>query len=154
MTARPTRRVNKEFTRGGSARTVRSIATELERDRATVYDPTRTTHSSTRTRDLEPADGTPTPSDTGTPPASEFATFARLPELDAEAIYLAVERKKRGLRMSWRRVSIESGVSLTGDTTVWKRLGRGHVPGTPNLLLMLLWEGRTDLRTWQKQPVA
>lgn len=78
----------------------------------------------------------------------------RLPELDAEAIYQAAEQKKRGLRLSWRKVAIESGVSHTGDTNAFRRLGRGKLPNPHNLFLMLLWIGLTDLRTWQKRPVA
>lgn len=83
-----------------------------------------------------------------------MTAVTRPPQLDGHAIYEAAERKKRGLRMSWRKVAIESGVSHTGDTNAFRRLGRGHIPGPHILFLILLWIGLTDLRTFQKQPVA
>lgn len=73
--------------------------------------------------------------------------MTRPPQLDPEAIYAAADQKRRGLRISWRVVCQQSQIATTD---VFTRLGRGKLPHPHNLFLILLWVGRTDLRSFEK----
>ncbi|GAA2361013.1 hypothetical protein GCM10010432_15570 [Catellatospora methionotrophica] len=73
--------------------------------------------------------------------------MTRQPQLDPEAIYVAADQRRRGLRISWNEVARQSGIA---SKDVFMRLGRGTVPHSHNLFLILLWVGRTDLRSFEK----
>lgn len=73
--------------------------------------------------------------------------MTRPPQLDSEAIYQAADLKRRGLKISWREVQRRAGI-VSDD--LFTRLGRGHLPNAHNLFLLLLWIGRTDLRSFEK----
>lgn len=75
----------------------------------------------------------------------------RQPELDPEAVYRAADQKRRGLRISWREVARQAQLS---GTSVFKQLGRGKTISVANLLLVLLWIGRTDLALFVKPQAA
>lgn len=81
-------------------------------------------------------------------------TTTRIPELDPEAIYRAAEQKKRGLRLSWTQVREQAGINTAGGRNVFTNLGKGRLPGTHNTVLILLWIGRTDVRSFLKNREA
>jgi transcriptional regulator with XRE-family HTH domain len=63
------------------------------------------------------------------------------PRLDTDALYVALDRKRRGQRQRWRDVATEAGVSPSTLT----RIGHGRRPDADGLARLLVWLGSTDL---------
>lgn len=61
--------------------------------------------------------------------------------LDPDALYVALDRKRRTKRMSWRDVAAEVGVS----PSTLSRIGQDKRPDADGLVRLLLWLGTTDL---------
>lgn len=68
-------------------------------------------------------------------------------DLDVEALYTAIDRRRRTRRMHFRDVAREAGISPSGLT----RLGLGRRPDADNLVRLLGWLGTTDLRPFIRQ---
>lgn len=76
--------------------------------------------------------------------------MTRLPELDPEKLYMALDRERRRKKISWRKLRIEAGLPATSGSNTLTRLGQGRVPSTFNVVLLLLWVGQTDVRSFLK----
>ena len=61
---------------------------------------------------------------------------------DVEALYVALDRQRRHLRISAREVLRQAGVR---GPSIWTRLSRGQAPDVHNLVRLLAWLGTTDL---------
>lgn len=68
----------------------------------------------------------------------------QIPALDVEALYAALDRRRRGERLRWRRLAPIVGVSPSTFT----RLSQGCVPNVEGLIRMLAWLGETDLKPY------
>lgn len=79
-----------------------------------------------------------------------MTTTTRTPELDPEKIFRAADQKRRGLRITWAAVRRQAGFSPAKGRNVFTRLGQGHLPDTHNTVLVLLWIGLTDVRSFLK----
>jgi hypothetical protein len=75
----------------------------------------------------------------------------KLPEVDAEKVFQAADRKRRREKKSWWDVARTIGFT---QSNVFTQLGRGRVPTTPILFPILLWIGETDLAAYRKDPVG
>jgi hypothetical protein len=67
------------------------------------------------------------------------------PTLDVEALYVALDRKRRQLRISGAEVLRRVGIGTT-SRSVWTRLAHGEGMSADNLIRFLLWLGETDVR--------
>jgi hypothetical protein len=74
--------------------------------------------------------------------AEERAPAPRTVQLDVEALYRAVDRRRRELGVSKREVCRQVGEHTPSAVT---RLGRGVRPSTDQLVRLLHWLGETDL---------
>lgn len=70
------------------------------------------------------------------------------PGLDVEALYTAIDRKRRTQRLHFRDVAAEAGISASGLT----RLGHGLRPDADGLIRLLLWLGTTDVAPFVSRP--
>ena len=61
--------------------------------------------------------------------------------LDPDALYVALDRKRRKSKMRWRDVAEQAGVSPSTLT----RIGQGRRPDADGLVCLLAWLGTTDL---------
>ena len=66
------------------------------------------------------------------------------PCLDVEALYQALDRKRRQARLRWRDIAKEAGVSPSTLT----RVGHGRRPDADGLVRLLVWLGETDVRAF------
>jgi transcriptional regulator with XRE-family HTH domain len=66
------------------------------------------------------------------------------PTLDVEALYVALDRKRRQERISGAEMLRHSGVGTT-SRSVWTRLAHGEGPSADNLIKFLVWLGETDV---------
>jgi transcriptional regulator with XRE-family HTH domain len=69
------------------------------------------------------------------------------PFLDTDALFVAVDRRRRKSGMLWRDVAAEAGLSSSTLT----RLGRGYSPSTDGLVRILTWLGHFDLTPYITQ---
>jgi hypothetical protein len=69
------------------------------------------------------------------------------PQLDTEALYVALDRKRRLLRISGAEMLRQSGVGTT-SRSVWTRLAHGEKPSADNLVRFLVWLGQTDVQAF------
>lgn len=69
------------------------------------------------------------------------------PRLDVEALYVALDKKRRQERISGAEMLRRSGVGTT-SRSVWTRLAHGEGPSADNLVRFLLWLGETDIRAF------
>lgn len=60
---------------------------------------------------------------------------------DPDALYVALDRKRRTNRLAWTDVAEQAGINKSGLT----RLGQFKNPSADNLIRLLLWLGTTDL---------
>lgn len=70
------------------------------------------------------------------------------PSLDTEALFTAIDRRRRARRIYFRDVAAEANVSASGLT----RLGQGHRPDADCLVRLLVWLGTTDLAPFIATP--
>lgn len=61
---------------------------------------------------------------------------------DVEALYVALDRERRRLRISGRELLRQAGVD---GPSIWTRMSRGGAPSVDNLVRLLDWLGTTDL---------
>jgi hypothetical protein len=61
---------------------------------------------------------------------------------DPEALYVALDRRRRRERMNWRAVAAEAGVSPSTLT----RIGQGRSPDAQGLVRLMAWLGASDIR--------
>jgi transcriptional regulator with XRE-family HTH domain len=64
--------------------------------------------------------------------------------LDVEALYVALDRKRRALRISGAEMLRQSGVGDTSRST-WTRIAHGEGLSADNLVRLLIWLGETDV---------
>lgn len=64
---------------------------------------------------------------------------------DIDALYVALDRKRRAERISWRELMRQAGFVGSALTT---RLSRGCQMNTDSLALLLAWLGDTDVRPY------
>lgn len=76
-------------------------------------------------------------------PTPDDARVAR-DGFDVDALYVALDRKRRGQRQRWRDVAAEVGVS----PSTFSRMAHGANPDVPGLVRMLVWLDNTDLRPY------
>ncbi|MFC7330797.1 helix-turn-helix domain-containing protein [Marinactinospora rubrisoli] len=71
--------------------------------------------------------------------------------LDLDALYVALDRRRRAHRMSWRAVAAQAGVS----PSLLTRIGRGGpAPSADNLVRLLGWlDNGFDLAPYVDAPV-
>jgi transcriptional regulator with XRE-family HTH domain len=72
------------------------------------------------------------------------------PRLDVEALYVALDRKRRQLRISGAEVLRQSGIGIR-SRSVWTRLAHGDGPSADNLVRFLVWLGETDVKPFVHQ---
>lgn len=60
---------------------------------------------------------------------------------DPDALYVALDRKRRTARIKWRDVATEAGVS----PSTLSRIGQDKRPDVDSLARLLLWLGDTNL---------
>ena len=71
-------------------------------------------------------------------------TAHQIGTLNMDALYVAIDRRRRERRISFRGVCREARIS-PGTTT---RLGRDSQISAENLARLLLWLGETDLKPY------
>lgn len=74
--------------------------------------------------------------------AAEKAPEPRRARLDTEALYVAIDRRRRHLKLSNREVLRQVGEHSPSSL---RRLGQGVVPSADQLVRWLHWLGETDL---------
>jgi hypothetical protein len=67
--------------------------------------------------------------------------------LNTEALYIALDRKRRAGRLHWANIATQTGTSKS----LYTRLGRGHRPDADTLIRLLLWLGNTDVAPYIQQ---
>lgn len=67
-----------------------------------------------------------------------------IPKLDIEALYVALDRKRRHKHKRWRDIASESGVSPSTLT----RIGHGYRPDADGLVRLLVWLDVTDISSF------
>lgn len=72
------------------------------------------------------------------------------PALDTEALYVALDRRRRELRISGAEVLRQSGIGIR-SRSVWTRLAHGEGMSADNLVRFLVWLGATDVRPFVKE---
>lgn len=65
---------------------------------------------------------------------------------DVEALYVALDKRRRHRRLLWRDIAHAAGISASTFT----RMGQGHAPSADNLVRALGWLGETDLKPYIK----
>jgi hypothetical protein len=63
---------------------------------------------------------------------------------DVEALYVALDKRRRADHRLWRDIAHEAGISASTFT----RMGQGHHPSADNLVKALAWLGETDLKPY------
>lgn len=66
--------------------------------------------------------------------------------LDPEALYVALDRKRRQLRISGAEMLRQAGIR--GSRSIWTRLAHGYLPDATNLARLPVWLGDTDLKPY------
>lgn len=66
---------------------------------------------------------------------------------DPEALYVALDRRRRHDRMLWREIAREAGVSPSTLT----RIGQGHAPDAQGLVRLMAWLGEPDVRRFTRE---
>jgi len=61
---------------------------------------------------------------------------------DSDALYVALDRKRRTERITWRELQRRAGISSQSTAT---RLGQDKTLSADNLIRFLLWLGQTDI---------
>lgn len=75
--------------------------------------------------------------------------MSREPNLfDVEALYAALDGKRRAERLHWRGVAQAAGISAS---TITRMSLDGKLPDVPNLTRLLLWLGDTDLKPYIRE---
>lgn len=74
--------------------------------------------------------------------AEERPPAPRVVRFDPEALYVAIDRRRRALRISNREVLRQIGEHTPSSLT---RLGHGRQPSADLLVRLLHWLGETDL---------
>ena len=69
-------------------------------------------------------------------------------ELDTEALYQALDRRRRELRISFREICRQAGVSGASVTT---KLGHGSKVNSDNLIRLICWLGETSITPYIRQ---
>jgi hypothetical protein len=64
------------------------------------------------------------------------------PRFNPEALYLALDKKRRADRTSWRQIARDLGMK---NVQVGPRLGRGQDVHADTLVRLMGWLGETDL---------
>ena len=65
--------------------------------------------------------------------------------LDVEALYVALDKRRRASHLQWRDIATEAEISAS----TFSRMGlHGQAPSATNLVRMLLWLGETDLKPY------
>jgi transcriptional regulator with XRE-family HTH domain len=67
------------------------------------------------------------------------------PRLNVETLYVALDRKRRQMRISGAEVLRQSGVGDTSRST-WTRIAHGEGLSADNLVRLLVWLGETDVQ--------
>lgn len=78
-------------------------------------------------------------------PSSVPQPVARAVRLNVEALYVAVDRRRRELRISRREVLRQIGERTPATLN---RLGQGTQPSADLLVRLLHWLGETDLKPY------
>jgi hypothetical protein len=65
--------------------------------------------------------------------------------LDTEKLYMAIDRRRRELRITRREVLRQIGERTPSSLT---RLGQGYQPSADLLIRYLAWLGETDLKPY------
>ena len=73
------------------------------------------------------------------------AARPRAVEFDPEALYVALDRRRRELRISRRELLRQCGLPTPSIIT---RLGQGHGLDSRSLVALLDWLGETDLKPY------
>lgn len=68
--------------------------------------------------------------------------------LDTEALYVAIDRRRRELRITRREVLRQIGERTPSALT---RLGQGGHPSADQLIRLLTWLGETDLKPYIRE---
>lgn len=61
--------------------------------------------------------------------------------LDVEALYVELDRRRRGDRLKWRDVATEAHISASTLT----RMGYGKSPSADGLIALMMWLGTPNL---------
>jgi transcriptional regulator with XRE-family HTH domain len=64
--------------------------------------------------------------------------------IDVEALYIALDSRRRAAHLRWRDIATEIGVSAS----TFSRMAYGALPSVDNLARMLVWLGDTDLKPY------
>lgn len=65
--------------------------------------------------------------------------------LDVEALYVALDQRRRAAHLRWRDIATEIGVSPSTFSRIGLESAR---PDVDNLARMLVWLGDTDLKPY------
>jgi hypothetical protein len=86
-----------------------------------------------------------------TPPTPRAAARVhRAVTFDMEALYVAIDRKRRAEHLSWREIGRAAGLH---SSTAWMtRLARGHFLHLDTIAALLVWLGSTDLAPYLRTP--
>lgn len=71
----------------------------------------------------------------------------RLVEFDPEALYVALDKRRRDLRISRRELLRQCGF---GSPSLVTKLGQGHSIDARSLVVFLNWLGETDLKPYMR----
>ena len=66
---------------------------------------------------------------------------------DPEALYVALDRRRRHARMRWRDIAHEAGVSPSTLT----RIGQGRAPDVQGLVRLMAWLDESDVRSFTRE---
>lgn len=66
---------------------------------------------------------------------------------DPDALYVALDRKRRQRRILWRQIAREAGVSPSTLT----RIGQGHQIYSDGLVKLMAWLGASDISQFAKR---
>jgi len=65
---------------------------------------------------------------------------------NVEALYLALDKRRRERRITWRQIGREA--NLANQPSLMTHIARGARPSANNLVRLLLWLGETDLKPY------
>lgn len=66
---------------------------------------------------------------------------------DPDALYVALDRRRRHERLLWRDIADQAGVSPSTLT----RLGHGASPDARGLVRLMAWLGESDIRPFTRE---
>lgn len=69
--------------------------------------------------------------------------------LDSEALYQAMEHRRRELNISWHEVTRQAGMNAISAS---RRLREGHSLSADGLILLMRWLGTTDVTPFTVKP--